>query len=522
MQTTSAVFTAAEKNTFRQVSASLLISWHVQSILSSKTFTIGVSLIGGNDLIGINPGAIGSPSNYKYFDESAYIQSLGWERGYNMPEGGLSMGLAEAVLDNTSGRFTPRYMGGKSELSTAIIPQRPAIINAGFNISGVDSLLPQFAGIFSDQPSVSVRDKLISLKMADYISYFQNKYLDQTVMFTSQFTDQVLKILFTDLGMSTSQYRLDSGINLIPFGVFDVGTKFSDAIGQLVQAENGHLYQDESGVFRFENRQHWSNAPYNSVQKVITTSQVIDAEAPNEDHLINIVEITGGIYEKQPAQVIYTLPILTTIAVPPNGSYTQFFQFQDPILQITDPTAGGLLSYLTANSAPDNSGIDLTANVSVKNNATFSQNVKYTFSNSSNLTAYITQLVITGRVAKRTSDLYYREQDDSSVTAYQAHDFQLNNDFIQNYSWAQTYAEMLLNDFSNIENLQTITIRAMPDLQLGDLISWQGKYWRIFDIKTTLNAAQGFTQQLTLLQRNIVTYFRIGISTIGGSDLVSP
>ena len=522
MQITTAAFTVEEKQSFRQLAQNLQISWHKQSLLGNKTFIIGVSLIGGGDVIGINPGAIGSPSNYKYFNESAYVISLGWERGYNMPEGGLSMGLAEALLDNTTGRFTPRYMGGHSELSTAIVPQRPAIINAGFNLGGVDVVLPQFAGLLNDQPSVSVRDKTISLSVADYVSYFQNKYLDQTVMFTGLFTDQVIKILFNDLGMSTSQYRLDAGINLIPFGVFDIGTKFSDAIGQLVQAENGHLYQDETGVFRFENRQHWSNAPYNTVQKVISTSQVIDAQAPNEDHLINIVEITGGIYQKQPGQILFNLPTLSSFAVPPGGSYSQYFQFQDPVLNLTDPTIAGANSYFVANTAPDNSGTDMSTSITVTRLGLFSQNVNYNFTNSSNFTVYITQLVLWGRVAKRTSDLYYRQQDDSSVTAFQSHDFQITNDFIQNYSWAQTYAQMLLNDFSNIENLQQITIRAIPELQLGDLISWQGKYWRIFDSKAQLDATQGFTQILTLLQRTIVTYFRIGVSTIAGGDQISP
>ena len=81
---------------------------------------------------------------------------------------------------------------------------------------------------------------------------------------------------------------------------------------------------------------------------------------------------------------------------------------------------------------------------------------------------------------------------------------------------------MILNDFSDPENLQVITIRAIPELQLFDLISWQGRYWRIFDIKATIDPSVGFVQELTLLQRTIKTYFRIGISTIGGDDKISP
>ena len=81
---------------------------------------------------------------------------------------------------------------------------------------------------------------------------------------------------------------------------------------------------------------------------------------------------------------------------------------------------------------------------------------------------------------------------------------------------------MIVNDFSQPENLQKITIRAIPELQLYDLISWQGRYWRLFDIKSTIEPSIGYVQELTMLQRTITTYFRIGISTIGGGDKIAP
>jgi hypothetical protein len=81
---------------------------------------------------------------------------------------------------------------------------------------------------------------------------------------------------------------------------------------------------------------------------------------------------------------------------------------------------------------------------------------------------------------------------------------------------------MLLDDFSTPENIQRITIRAVPELQLGDLISWQGRYWRVYDIKSTLDASSGYIQEILIMQRTIASYFRIGISTIGGTDKIAP
>lgn len=514
MQSVNAAWTVEERDPVRKIAQGTLISWHKQSNLGNRTFTIGVSLIGGNDIIGVNPGAIGSPGNYKYFDESSYIMGLSWERGLNFPTGGLTKALAEVRLDNTSGRFTPRYMGGSSELYTAILPSRPVIINAGFNF-GVDQTIPQFAGLVTEQPEVSMRDRQVRLRATDYTSFFQGVYIDQESMFTSKRTDEVMTTLLTGtLGMNTAQFDLDYGINLIPFGIFEAGTLMSKIFHDLVEAENGHFYQDESGIFKFENRQHWDSSPYTQVQRIIYTAQVLQAQSPNQDHIVNVVEVKSAIIEKQPLQIVFQLG--SPLQLNPNSDTELFVSFDDPILAITTPSA------FLANSSNDGTGTDLTSSVSVKSISKFAKTAKIIFTNSSSTTAFMTELNIYGRPAKKISDLYYRAQDDSSVTAYQEKLLTIDNPYIQNQSWAASYAGMILNDFSDIEKLQKITIRAVPELQMGDLISWQGRYWRVYDIKTILDPSYGFIQELTLLQRTITSYFRIGISTIGGTDRIAP
>lgn len=522
MQSVSAAFTAEEKDTIRKIVQSLQVSWHNQSLLGAKTFTIGVSLIGGDDFIGVNPGAVGSPGNYRYFDESQYVMSLGWERGLNMPMGGLVKAMAEAKLDNTSGRFTPRSIGGRSELFTAIQPGKPAVINAGFNYSGIDQMLPQFAGIVSSQPKISVRDKIMQLKMEDYVYYFQNKKLNTSIVFTGQRTDEVLTTLFSQLGMSTAQYDFDTGINIIPFGNFDVDTTFAEAINDIVQAENGHLYQDETGIFKFINRQHWDTAPYNSVQKIITTAMVINSEVTDDSHIINVVEVNSQAYQKQPEQIIFRLNPFDALPIKAGQNTEYFVNFADPVLSMTTPTNGGTASYFQAFSASDGSGTDLTSNISVVSVSRFAQAAKIVFRNTGVSDAFMTNLVITGRVARSVSQIYTKATIGNSITAYQEQVLTINNRFIQNQSWAESFANMIVEDFANPENLQKLTVKAMPDLQMGDLISWQGRYWRVYDIKTTLDPSVGFIQELLILQRTINSYFRIGISTIGGTDKIAP
>lgn len=502
-----------ESNASRKIVQSTQISWNKSLVSSYRLFTIGVSAIGGGDFIN-SEGAVNSDWNkYLYSNESAYVTMLDYERALKMPLGGLVKAIGDASLDNTSGRFTPRVMGGTSELFTAVSkPGRPIIINAGFNYDGVDQMNPQFVGVTTKSPEIDMRSRSVQLHFADFINFLQNRYVDDTTMYTGIRTDTLIENFLVRMGYGTSQYDLDIGINTIPFLIAEVGAKFSDIIDRAVQAENGHIYQDELGIIRFENRQHWDSPPYTYETRVLTTSMVMDATAPSDDHIINVVEVRSSPREKQPSGNIYTLNVPIELAT---GDNEIFINFENPVLAADAPV-------VTANSLEDGSGSDISGSVARKNTSLFAQAVKYTFTNNSGGIGYITALTINGREATVGENIYWRQQDDSSVTAYEERPIIVENDYIQDLSWAKSYAQLILNDFSEPEKLQTVKIRAISAFKLGDLISWQGRSWRIFGIKTEIDPSVGFVQELQLLQREIIRYFRIGISTIGGADSVAP
>lgn len=527
MQTVSSAFTAEERDTVRQLAHNLQVSWQKERNLGSRTFTIGSSTIGGRDVIGINPGALGGPNIYRYFDESAYVVSMAWERGLNLPVGGLSKAFAEAVLDNTSDRFTPEWMGGRGELYTAIESRKPMILQSGFKVNGVDSVVPQFVGILDRQPEINARTKEARIHASDYIDFFENRYLDQTVMFTGQPTDRVIETLLQQQGLATAQYNLDAGINTIPFGLFESGSKFGDVIHEVVKAENGQFYQDEQGIFRFENRQHWDSAPYTQVQRIIATAQVLNSETPTDEHIINVVEVKGTPREKQSNQLVWQSTGFAgsgLLTLAPNSQQEIWVNFDDPMLSIDTPAPvnTSTTSFFVANDNQDGTGTDMTASVYLKYIEKFATTAKLIFVNTASTTVYIINLDIWGRPARRTGNIYFRSERGLSVTAYEERALTIESEFIQSQSWAQTYGELVLQDFAFPERIIKLTIRAIPEMQRGDLVSWQGRNWRIYDIKSTLDASVGYIQELTMVQRVLATYFRIGISTIGGTDKIAP
>jgi len=514
-QTVSAAFTAEETDSVRNIAHNLLVSWKKEDTLGNRTFTIGVSTIGGNDVIGINPGALGGPGNYKYFDESDYVMGLAWERSLNIPLGGLSVAAGEAELDNTSGRFLPNYMAGNSELFTAMLPRRPFIINAGFEVDGIPNVIPQFAGVTSGIPRIDDRNRTVSIDGFDYANFFGKRFVDQTVMFTGQTTDQIIERLFVNQGMSTAQYELDTGLNTIPFGYFEKGDKLSDVIHELVEAENGHIFQDEEGVFHFWNRQHWSLPPYTNVQRIIATSQVINAESPQDDHLINVVEVKSKRYAKQPSQQLFKLAVPLEISA--GGQAEIFVNFDNPIIQLET------VEFYQGNTLEDGTGTDISSSISVHSVDTFTNAAKIVFVSGSASDGFITQLSLYGRSAKPVADIYVRSKDDSSLTAYEEHPRVVENKYIQDPTWAASLSQLLLSQYSDPEKLQKITVRALPELQFGDLISWRGLDWRVYGVKSVLNPRAGFVQELLISQSNssTVSYFTIGVSTIGSEDIIA-
>lgn len=528
MQSVADAFSVEEVDTARKIASSIQVAWKKDLRPGASRFTIGVSLIAGGDFI---PGVDGSAvlwNKYQYQDESSRLIDMAYERGLNLPEGGLTKALADFTLDNTASYYTPGYAGGSSAIFTAVNqPGRPINLAAGFNYNGIDNTVPQFVGLTSRPPLVDTRSRTAQFQAEDFMGYIQNAYVDKTAMFTTDSTDAILQRALQDLGYTTAQYDLDPGINIVNFGLFETGQKWGDYVDQLVKAENGHLYQDESGVIKFDNRQHWSQFPYFNVQRVIATSQVINAVLPNADHIINVVEVKASPRILESSQRIWELSVGGGSVLLPVGDTEVWASYDDPIFSVTTPVPNGTVgqtSYYAANlyAVPLPTGGNRTFGVSIKSITNFAQSSKIVFTNNLTYEVYLTVLDIWGRPARKTGDIYYKEKVDSSITAYGERPLIIENDYIQNSDWAKSLAGIILADFARPENLQELTIRAIPELQLGDLISWQGRYWRVYDIKTQLSADSGFIQELKLLQRTIRTYFRIGVSLIGGPDVIAP
>lgn len=513
MQTAPSAFTAEAKDSVRKPAHSVQVAWKKDYRAGISFFTIGVSTIGGADIIPGPAGVQSAWNRYLYDDESAYAKSVSFERTLKLPVGGVGKALADVELENTTGRYLPDYMGGTSSIYTAILPRRPIILNTGFNISGVDQTLPGFVGVLRRQPKVDVGARKAELAAEDFMGFLENKRVDQTSMYTDTRSDVLMETFLQAQGFGTAQYELDEGRQTIKFLLLESGMTYSDIMSKLIEAEGGQFYQDEEGKLIFENRIHWDTSPHNQIVQTIYTSDVLEAINPNEDHIINTVQVKAKPRAKQPNQLVFKLG--ASIEIGAGLTHEMFVDFDDPMLSIDTPI-------FLANTESDGSGSDVTASVTLSIGGEFAKSAKYRFGNGTAATAYITEMTIYGRPAKVTEEIDTTRDIDSSVTAFEERRYVLENDLVQSQSQAETLADTILLDHAAPNKLQEIVIRARPHLQLSDLISWQGKEWRIWGIATQLDPSNGFIQRLKLLQRQTLEYFTIGVSTIGGGDVIAP
>lgn len=508
-------YATASAQTVRRPTAKALISWDRQFDNTIDIFTIGVSTIGGSDIIGGTPDVILYWDQFVYTDETDYLMSLEIEREQTEPIFSVSRSMLDTTLDNTSNRFTP---GGGSAIDDYILPRRP--IRAYLGFYGVSYTAQTFVGEVVEYPEISTERRTVSLHARDFMERIWNYPLEETQMYVDKRSDELILLLLQQFGLTEDQTNLDVGLNVIGFAYFEKGDKLGPIIQKICEAELAWFYLDEDGVVVFENRTGWLSRTTPVLD--ITDSIVFSEKIPSKSNIINVAEIHAKPREVRAEQPVWSLDSHIEL---PSGETTVFVDYDDPMYSVTDPTAGGATSVFQITAASDGTGQDYSSQVSLSW-TDFAKSSKAVFTNNLGFTVYLTRLDIWGQpakvIGKDEEGIYFRYQDDTSVAAYDEQPARIENDFIQDAAFAETIATILVEDRKNPGNYREVTIQGRPQLQVGDLVSRNGIDYNIQRIRCRLTQSEGLIQELTLVQRTIQPYFRIGISTIGGDDIIAP
>ena len=280
-------FSSISTATIRPIRARCLVAW-TRVVDTSVYATIGSSIVGGFDIVkGSGDVTINVADSYNYFDETERVIRLEYERHLIEPLGGTSIAIADVVLDNTDLRFTPDY---NSTIGTALRPNRPMKIFIGFEVEGQVKTIPIIEGLTS-QPKEDKLKRRISFTVYDFMQSLNNKP-QETTIYTNKRSDEIIQDILSRAGIGSNSYVLDMGLNTIGFAWFEKGQTAGQRIKKICEAEEAIFYQDENGILRFENRDKYSQAPYNSVCWTIEQDDIINWEQQYNSQIINrVIEI---------------------------------------------------------------------------------------------------------------------------------------------------------------------------------------------------------------------------------------
>lgn len=530
MQSVSQAFTDRVQAPMRHIDWRLLMSFLKQYDNAIDFFTIGVSTIGGTDIIKGSNDVIQEWDKYDYEDFANRVLSIEWVREADPPLGAVTLAMADITLDNHDDLFTPTNT--QSPYYNHLGNGRPIRLYVGFADT---EKIQVFVGLTEGVPVIDEKAKTVRFHAIDFMRKLQETELNEEVILEDARTDEGISAVLQAGGLSTSQFSLDTGTVVIPFIYFKKGTKVGEAIRELTEAELGSTFMDEQGVIRFQNRTNWTNK---TQSWQFTHRNTIDVSTPDVSRVVNLVEVFSNTRALEEHQPVFTngsnaLKFTDdTDSLAPGETKVAFVNFKDdegdlPVVDVAVPV-GNVRddSGYSASTNTDGTGGDFTTDVSLDSTDIFSTAMKLTFTNNGDNTLVINRLEVWARPARIQDRIYVIEKDSASITEYEEQPVKIENNYIQDVTAATSIAKLILDDRAEIDDERTLIIKGVPQLQIGDFVRYVDEKGNndTYYVKRAsgIISPDGLKQTITIVKRTINTYFRIGISTIGGGDPIAP
>lgn len=512
MQATSLQFRQRAAGHIRPLSWAVRASFDKAFDDATTFFTLNTSILDGPDLLApTNESIIQIWDQYEYLDYSDRVLSIEVIREEEEPYS-VAQAFGDVTFNNYDNYFTPN---SGSPIEDYILPRRPFRAFLGFG----QETLPQIVGLSEGMPEIDKGSRTASFHIVDFLSYLLDQDISETITLENYRTHEVLGYLFQFMGLTSDQYSLDDSLNTIKFFYVEKGTKFKDIVKKIMEAEIGRLYMDESGVINFRNRYNYNLTPVMNFDK----SNVIDYSVSDDSTIINSVRIISNVREVQPEQSIWTSA--TPTSVPIDQTVVIWAEFEDPVTTAIEPIYSAEEtneSYFTAHLNEDGTGDYINIDVTLE---LFSKSAKLTFENTGVSNAFITAIDLYGTPAKIVETIKVEEIDQDSIDKFEEQLYEIDNEYIQDESNAQSRALILLHDYAEYGAGLSIDVKGDPALQMGDPVALDlDGYQGVFTITKVVNILSDgkFTQRLRVREKQVATFFTLDVSVLDGNDLLSP
>jgi|GEM_PF-734488 len=564
MQAVSSTFQANTVAANQYPTYAILISWLETINTSYSFFTIGTSKIGGPDVIKGSGSSVTFLDRYQYTDYSQYGVSVDVNQALGQYPYGTLMAMCTIKLENTSQIFT---QGNDPTIGNYILPNRPVKFTVGFasDINGSSREdIAMFAG-YSTAPDNDILNRDTTLICYDGMNYLNNTpsagggplAAANGGVYVNTYAHLIIADLMQEAGFSSSQYVIEQSLQqpigfLAPIN-FQGGTNTGGnqgsigyIISALCEAELGIAFFDEAGIFHFWNRQHIPNNQtvqwkfdYNETLGGGNNTGIVDYSIENTP-VINDVVVVANPRAVQAKQEVWQL---TQPFLIPAGSTAQLsVDFTDadgalPVTSVDTPvyyTSATSSNYSTNLNQDGSSTLDVHGNISITGTTLKGSNYLITFQNTYSQPVYVTSLNLYGTPAKVTMQINQEFSDATSIGLYGANPannglpIKIANDLIQDPNTANSIAYQLVTDYKIPQQRIVAEVMSVPQIQFGDFTQMtlsdisQTKNYTVVGKSFTLSKEEPFQQKLEMEVKQMVSYFTIGTSLIGGTDQIAP
>lgn len=322
----------------------------------------------------------------------------------------------------------------------------------------------------------------------------------------------------------------DLGLQEIPVAAFSGNTALFE-IKAAAESEGARFYSDEEGRLHFENRQFYNNNEEFKVSQLqLTFADLINYEHPKGDQgVINSVNV-----KINPRRIVATKEVWRygeVVQITNGDTITRWASFIDPV----PVTASGLITPVsttdyTANDQADGLGTDRTANISIVITK-FTTGAKLEITNNYTSPVYLTLLKLRGTPAEQQGEQNVPVKDETSIAIYGEQIQNIETKYLASTEYAQILGQQIIDWYKDPIDRVQITHPALPQLQIGDMISvvngltGQEQLMRIIGNAFSMGNGQMFDQKTRLRSVNpfeLLNFFEIGVSEIGGSDIIAP
>lgn len=344
-------------------------------------------------------------------DEADRVTDLKLERGRDGAFSDFAAGKLVLTLENNDRRFDP--WNHASPLYPNVMPRRAVQVQ----VTHVGTTYTLFTGKIEEiEPIGPAGQRTVTITAYDGLRELSQETMDATLQ-EGVTTDEAIGVVLDAIGWPAGDRDLDVSVQEMAYWWAKSSGSPRERLDELARSEHGALFVGGDGKVRFIAR-----TGYTTGAAVLTfaNTEILDVALVNPwDSIYNGVDIKCYPISLSAEAVLWAL-LDNNVYIAPGETLVLWAEFADEHAQ---PAAGDdVISPLvattdyTANTEPDGSGDDMTADLGVAMTV-YASRAKLTCTNGGSQGLYITALQVRGKAITQTP-VQVRHENAASQTTY--------------------------------------------------------------------------------------------------------